>query len=79
MRSRTATEGIGWIGFTLILGAYALTNLQYLEIQSNTYRMMNIVGAIAFLTDSVPDRNWQVIVLNLIWASIGMLAIISSL
>src|ERR1700756_901465 len=49
---KIAIEVIGWIGATLIVGAYALLSAGKLEGDSRTYHLMNIVGAIGFVVNS---------------------------
>lgn len=76
MKRRTLTEGIGWYGFGAILCAYGASNLGFLEISSMPYTLLNLTGAIALILDSWPDRNWQVIALNTIWAFIAIIAVL---
>jgi hypothetical protein len=76
MNTRNSTELIGWYGFAAILGAYAASNLGWLPFGGSTYQVLNLTGAAALVIDSWPDRNWQIIALNLIWASVAIVAIV---
>ena len=76
MKRRTITELIGWYGFAAILGTYAASNLGWMGVGSPSYRLLNFTGALAFLIDAWPDRNWQVIALNSVWAAIAIIAMI---
>ena len=49
---KLAIEVIGWIGATLIVGAYALLSAGKLEGDSRTYHLMNIFGAVGFVVNS---------------------------
>ena len=76
MNRRAFTEVIGWYGFAAILGAYAASILGVLVVASPAYRLLNLTGALALVIDSWPDRNWQIIVLNAIWAGVAVIALI---
>lgn len=76
MKRRILTEIIGWYGFGAILGAYAMTNIGWLGIDSVAYRALNLTGALALIIDAWPDRNWQVVALNAVWATIAIIAIL---
>jgi hypothetical protein len=76
VKRRTITELVGWYGFAAILAAYAATNLGWLSVSSGSYRALNLTGALALIIDSWPDRNWQVIALNGVWAAIAIIALI---
>ncbi len=73
---RKITETVGWYGMCAILGAYALLSLKIIS-PGPLYQLLNLSGAIALIIDSWPDRNWQIIVLNSIWAAIGIYSVIS--
>ena len=75
MKRRTVTELVGWYGFVAILGAYAAVNLGYLAVHAGLYQFLNVTGAAAFIVDSWPDRNWQVVALNIIWIGIAVIAL----
>lgn len=76
MKQRSVTEFIGWYGFAAILGAYAASNLGWLMFAGSAYQMLNLTGATALLIDAWPDRNWQVVALNTIWAAVAITAIL---
>jgi len=76
MRRRAVTETLGWYGVLAILGAYAAANLGVLALAGLTYKLLNLTGAAALIADSWPDRNWQVIVLNIVWIAIAVIAIL---
>jgi hypothetical protein len=76
MKTRRLTEIIGWYGFAAILGAYTASNLGWLAFGSSAYQFLNLTGAAALLIDAWPDRNWQVIVLNGIWALVAIIAVV---
>lgn len=76
MRRRTITELIGWYGFAAILGAYAASAFGAVSVSSAVYRIFNLTGAVALIVDAWPDRNWQVIFLNGVWAAVAVVAVL---
>jgi hypothetical protein len=76
MKNRTLTETLGWYGFAAILGSYALSNIGMLAVDSGIYRILNLSGALALIADSWPDRNWQIIILNAVWAAIAVFTLL---
>lgn len=76
MMRRSVTEVLGWYGLCAVAGAYAASNLGFLEFGGIAYLLLNLTGALALLTDTWPDRNWQTILLNGFWAAVALLSII---
>ena len=72
---KIAIEVIGWIGATLIVGAYALLSAGKLEGDSRTYHLMNIVGAIGFVVNSGWNGALPSAAMNVIWVGIGIYAV----
>ena len=68
----------GWYGVAAILGAYALLNFGMLEVKSIIYQLLNLTGAIGVGVDALNDKDWQPVVLNLVWAVIAIVSIIIS-
>lgn len=67
----TIVETIGWAGVVLIIGAYALSSFGILEVHSTVYALMNIVGSLGIIIDAIKDKNYQPVVLNIIWMIIA--------
>ena len=72
-------EIIGWSGAILILVAYILLNLNLLNPASLSYQALNIAGAIGIIYHSFSKRDYQPIVLNLIWGLVALFAVINIL
>jgi hypothetical protein len=66
----------GWAAALLILGGYALLTAGKLNARSPAYQWMNVLGAIGFVINSGYFKAWPSAVLNVIWAGIGMVALI---
>jgi hypothetical protein len=73
---KIAIEVIGWIGATLIVGAYALLSAGKLGGDSRTYHLMNIFGAIGFVVNSGWNGAYPSAALNVVWLGIGGYALL---
>jgi len=69
-------EIVGWIGATLIVGAYALLSAGKLQGDSRTYHLMNIVGAAGFVVNSGWNGAYPSAALNVVWIGIGAYALL---
>lgn len=67
---------LGWLGATLVLGAYALVSLRKLPPSSLLWAGMNVVGAATLATSALIDARWPFVVLNVVWLCIGLWGII---
>ena len=70
-----AVEAAGWVGASLILGAYLLLSMGRLTGQSPLYQGMNIVGAAGFIVNGWWHGALPSAVLNIIWMLIGGVAL----
>ncbi len=71
-------ELIGWLGVSLVISAYLLNTLGILGSQALLYLVMNGAGAIGIMVHSYHRRDYQPLVLNMIWLLIAVLGIIRS-
>lgn len=69
-------EIIGWIGMVMILTAYALANFHILSVDSITYQLLNIIGSLGIILVSYLWRNYQPMVLNIVWIIIGVISLV---
>ena len=69
-------EAIGWLGVAMVVGAYALNTFGVIESQSIIYAMLNIVGSIGIAVDAWFVKNYQPVVLNIIWMIIAIVNIV---
>jgi hypothetical protein len=70
-------EVVGWIGATLIIGAYALLSAGKLAGNSRTYHLMNIFGAAGFVVNSGWNGAFPSAALNVVWIGIGGYALLA--
>lgn len=70
---------IGWYGVAAIISAYALLNLGIFEVGDMWYQVLNLTGALGIILDSLSDKDYQPVVLNIFWAGIAVWGIIQGL
>jgi len=70
-----AVEVAGWIGASLILGAYLLLSMGKVTGQSLLYQTMNVAGAAGFIVNGWWHGAVPSAVLNVIWMMIGGVAL----
>jgi paired small multidrug resistance pump len=71
-------EIIGWVGVLLILLAYMLTTFGVIKPQELIYGFLNFFGAIGIITSSYGKRDFQPILLNVVWLIVAAIGIIRS-
>lgn len=67
---------VGWLGIILIIGAYFAVSFSYLSPQSIVYQGMNIIGSIGLGIEAFSKRDYQPVVLQIIWIMIAIFAIL---
>ena len=72
---KTFIECAGWLGASLILGAYALLTAGRVQSRSAVYQWMNIVGAAGFIINSGWYGAWPSAGLNIVWFAIALYGI----
>ena len=68
---------LGWVGVGLILLAYAGVSFDQLQPQSWLYQLMNLFGAIFLIIETWQKKDYQPVVLNVVWASIAIIGLLS--
>ena len=67
---------VGWIGMILILAAYFLVSFDILAVHNIWYQVMNITGSFGLVLVAFGRKDWQPMVLNIVWILIAIGAII---
>jgi len=62
-----------------IVAAYGLLSYGVLASTSFLYQLLNLTGAITLIISSYYKRAWPIVVLNIFWALIALIAIFRSL
>jgi len=75
MKPSVVTETFGWIGVAAILGAYALLTMQVLVGTDWQFHALNAVGGVGIIVDAAAQKNWQPVVLNVVWLAIATIGI----
>lgn len=69
----------GWLGVGLIVGAYAAINFGIVEANNAFYLGANILGSILVGVDAYRQRNYQPVVLQVVWILISLLTVLRAL
>ncbi len=78
-QQKTFINLIGWLGVFAILLAYILTNFSLLNTGNSTYLFLNLFGSIAVLYEAYTKKDYQPVVLNLIWALVALIGLVRAL
>jgi hypothetical protein len=70
-----AVEIAGWVGASLILGAYLLLSMGRVTGRSPLYQGMNVAGAAGFIVNGWWHGAIPSAVLNVVWMLIGGVAL----
>ncbi|MBI4691914.1 MAG: hypothetical protein HY773_00490 [Candidatus Terrybacteria bacterium] len=70
------TEILGWYGVVAIVAAYIMVTFSFIKPTDLLYLILNGTGAVGIVADAFNDKNYQPVVLNLIWAVVAIVAII---
>lgn len=71
------SEALGWIGVLLVLTAYGLITFEVIQAGSLLFMGLNLVGAIGIALDAWEDKNIQPVALNIVWAVIAVVGIVT--
>jgi hypothetical protein len=66
----------GWFGAVAIIGAYALNSFGILSSSSLSYQLINVLGAVGLAVLSFSKKAYQPGVVNTIWTTIALGAIV---
>ncbi len=69
------TEILGWYGVVVIVLAYVLLSFDVFTSKSLVYQILNFTGAIGIMVDALDDKDYQPVVLNLIWAVVALITV----
>jgi ADP-dependent phosphofructokinase/glucokinase len=74
---KTLIETVGWLGVAAIVGAYSLVSFEVLEPSRLSFQLLNLGGAIGIIISSLSKKDYQPVVLNVIWLTVAATAIIT--
>jgi hypothetical protein len=79
MKSSTLTEVLGWYGVAAILAAYAAISFEWIAAQNPIYLFLNLTGSFGIAVDAFAQKNWQPVVLNIVWMIIATIGIVRAI
>jgi hypothetical protein len=68
-------DAIGWTGAALLLVAYAMVSSKKLEVDSTAYQLLNIIGSVFLVANTIFYRAYPSSFVNVIWAGIAFFSI----
>ena len=75
-KSNKIVDIVGWIGVIEILVAYALLNFNIFNAQNLIYQILNLTGSCAILFEAYKKKDYEPVILNLVWAIIAIIVIL---
>lgn len=70
---------IGWVGVLLILTAFTLTTFEIINVKTLAYGLLNFAGALGIIISSYAKKDFQPVILNVVWLLVASIGIIKSL
>ena len=70
-------DAIGWTGAALLLVAYAMVSSKKLEVDSTAYQLLNIIGSVFLVANTIFYRAYPSSFVNVIWAGIAIFSIMT--
>jgi hypothetical protein len=68
-------DAIGWTGAAMLLVAYAMISSKKLEVDSTAYQLLNIIGSVFLVANTIFYRAYPSSFVNVIWAGIAIFSI----
>jgi hypothetical protein len=75
-RSNQLKEILGWYGMTAIVLAYSLISFSLISSNSFYYQFLNLTGSLGIILVALGKKDYQPVVLNIIWMIIAVIAIV---
>ena len=68
-------EMIGWLGAIFFILAYFLLSIDNLKSDGIIYQLMNVIGGLCMVINSINLNDHPNLVTNFIWMCIGLFAV----
>ena len=65
-------DAVGWLGAGSLLVAYAMISSRKMEADSAPYQVLNIIGSILLVANTIFYQAYPSSFVNLIWAGIAV-------
>ncbi len=66
---------LGWIGSVLVIAAYGLNSYQKIKSNSIAFQLMNLIGAILLIVNSIYKEAYPFTFINTVWVVIAVTSI----
>jgi hypothetical protein len=76
MKNKNFASILGWIGMSLILGAYFLVSYKFVKGDEFSYQIMNLVGSVFLFYNAYYSKSKPLMALQISWAIIAIIAIV---
>jgi len=70
---------LGWLGVLLILFAFILTTFSIIDPKNIAYGFLNFFGALGIIVSSYAKKDFQPVILNVVWLVVAAIGIARSL
>ena len=75
MNNHVWFDTIGWAGAAFILVAYAMISAKKLDADSTAYQLLNIIGSLFLVANTIFYRAYPSSFVNVIWMGIAFFTI----
>ncbi|MFA5750506.1 MAG: hypothetical protein WC895_04800 [Candidatus Shapirobacteria bacterium] len=75
MKEKRYESIAGWIGVLCVFFAYMSVTLEWMTIHNMIYLVLNIIGSIALTIEEYPKKDWQPVVLNVVWLGVALIGV----
>ncbi|MFM7858057.1 MAG: hypothetical protein ACKO96_40610 [Flammeovirgaceae bacterium] len=69
---------MGWLGSLLVIGAYALNSYQKIRSLSIGFQLMNLVGGVLLIVNSIYKEAYPFTFINSVWVVIAVTSILKN-
>ena len=70
---------LGWVGVLFILTAFTLITFGYINASDIVYGILNLIGALGIIVSSYAKKDFQPIILNVVWLLVAAIGIIKNI
>lgn len=71
-------ETLGWIGSVLVIGAYGLNSYQKIKSDSLKFQLMNFIGGVLLIINSVYKEAYPFTFINSVWVVIAISSLVKN-
>jgi len=75
MNNHVWFDTIGWAGAAFLLVAYAMISAKKLDADSTAYQLLNIIGSLFLVANTIFYRAYPSSFVNVIWMGIAVFSI----